>query len=410
MGEPHTNAAESHAAPPRPLLTRLVLGCISLAVATAIWLPCLRLFYKPDLADYVSPDRVSPKAAALARRHLDLWTDPDLRRAEIERMRVSNAEWDFMARTFLVLSLANMAIREPDRAPGFLEQMDTIIDETIRLDRTEGNYFFLMDYARNSRFMDPAERSLFVDGEIALMLAARQLIEPRSEYLPLLDDRIETVIASMRRGPVLCAESYPNECWMFCNTTALAAATLADAVENRNRAGFAQEWLDTARAELVDQTTGLLVSSFTYDGQRIDGPEGSSIWWTAHCLQLVDEQFARDQYRRARSELGRTILGFGFAREWPVDCPGPADVDSGPIVPIVEASAGSSGQALIAAAAFGDDAFLAALIASLNFAGFPVERGNALRYCASNQVGDAVLLYSMVQGPLWRRAQERLNR
>ena len=38
---------------------------------------------------------------------------------------------------------------------------------------------------------------------------------------------------------------------------------------------------------------------------------------TAHCLQLIDEEFAADQYRRARKELGRELLGFGYAREWP---------------------------------------------------------------------------------------------
>jgi hypothetical protein len=42
-------------------------------------------------------------------------------------MRQSNAEWDFMGRTFLVLSLAEMGLREPYRQREFLAVMDQII-------------------------------------------------------------------------------------------------------------------------------------------------------------------------------------------------------------------------------------------------------------------------------------------
>jgi hypothetical protein len=83
---------------------------------------------------------------------------------------------------------------------------------------------------------------------------------------------------------------------------------------------------------------------------------------------------------------------------------GPADVDSGAVVPVLGASPSASGLALMGAAAFDDGKFYGQLTASLNLAGFPSERGGRLRYCASNQVGDAVILYSTVLGPLWRKA------
>ena len=56
---------------------------------------------------------------------------------------------------------------------------------------------------------------------------------------------------------------------------------------------------------------------------------------------------------------------------------------------------------MVGARAFGDDAFFASLLRSLDIAAFPVERDDGLSFQASNQVGDAVLLYSLVQGPLW---------
>jgi hypothetical protein len=118
----------------------------------------------------------------------------------------------------------------------------------------------------------------------------------------------------------------------------------------------------------------------------------------------IDPEFAAEQYRLTRRQIGKEVLGFGYAREWPASWEGPPDVDSGPIVPVLGASAGSSGLAVLGAASFGDDDYLRKLLTTLNFAAFPVRRGGELRFAASNQVGDAVLLYAMVQGPLWDRA------
>jgi hypothetical protein len=123
----------------------------------------------------------------------------------------------------------------------------------------------------------------------------------------------------------------------------------------------------------------------------------------AHCLQFVDEDFARDQYQRARKELGRTTLGFSYAREWPVGYEGPADIDSGPIIPVFNISPRASGMAFIGASAFGDERFLASLAATLDFAAFPSLKEGRLKYCASNQVGDAALLYAATLGPLWQK-------
>jgi hypothetical protein len=82
-------------------------------------------------------------------------------------------------------------------------------------------------------------------------------------------------------------------------------------------------------------------------------------------------------------------------------------VDSGPIIPIVDVSAGSSGLAFVGAASFQDTPYLSALLTSLNYGGFPVQSKGRLRYCASNQVGDSVLLYAMVLGPLWDEVDRR---
>ena len=102
------------------------LALAAFTLATAIWLPCLHLFFRKPLSAFYQEKGVSPKARQLAARHLQLWTGPALRQIELQKMRASNAEWDFMGRTFLVWSLVNMGLREPGMKEEYLPVIDQI--------------------------------------------------------------------------------------------------------------------------------------------------------------------------------------------------------------------------------------------------------------------------------------------
>jgi hypothetical protein len=261
----------------------------------------------------------------------------------------------------------------------------------------------LLPYAHERVFRERPVRSLFVDGEIALMLAARQAVAPRADYREPLHERVGAIEERLKRSPILAAESYPDECWTFDHAVALAALRLADAVEGADHRQLANDWLRYARQHLVDRRTGLLVSRYALNGEVIEGPEGSSLWMISHCLALVDEGFARDQFQRARREMGRTLLGFGYAKEWPTGMEGQADVDSGPIIPVLNISPGSSGLAFIGAVQFHDRQWLQDLHSTLEMAAFPVRERGGLRFAASNQVGDACMFYASTMGPLWAK-------
>jgi hypothetical protein len=384
----------------KALAKKILAGLVALTVAGFVWLLCLHWFFTRPVAHFRSAEGLSPTARQLAARHLQLWTDPKLREQELNRMRASNAEWDFMGRSFLVWSLANMGLREPAQKQVYLETMDRIIEETLRLEKEQGIYIFLMSYAKSQPYVVQPARSLFLDGEIALMLASRRMLEEKPEFKPLLTERVNVIAAGLRHNPHMVLESYPNECWMFDHSVALAAMRLADHLDGTDHSALIRDWIAMAKQKLVHRESGLLVSSFTTDGQHLDGPEGSTLWMVVHCLQVADKDFARDQYERARKELGEITLGFGYAHEWPRSWNGPADIDSGPIIPGFNISAGSSGMALIGASAFHDEKFLASLAATLDFAAFPSRQSQRLKYCASNQVGDAALLYAATLGPI----------
>jgi hypothetical protein len=384
-------------------MKRILAGLAALAVAALIWLPCLHFIFTKPISNFRQEQGLSPEARQLAAQHLQIWIEPALRETELNKMRVSNAEWDFMGRSYLVWSLANMSLRDPASKPLYLRTMDQIIDETLRLEKQEGMYFFLMPYAKEGPYVMQPPHSLFLDSEIALMLASRRVVEEKPEYKPLLTERINAIVARFQKSRRTLLESYPDECWMFDHCVALDAIKTADYLDGSDHSVLIRDWIAMAKQKLVDPKSGLLISSFTTHGAPMAGPEGSSIWMVAHSLQLLDEDFARDQYQRARKELGAVTLGFGYAHEWPGSWKGEANIDSGPIIPVFDISAGSSGMAFIGASSFGDDKFLASLAATLDFAGFPSRIGGRLKYCASNQVGDAALLYASTLGPLWQK-------
>jgi hypothetical protein len=369
-------------------------GCFVLATVT--WLSTLHLWFGRDPADL---------RGRLAARQIALWEPSGAAAlsAATESLRARNPEWDLMGRMFTVLALANLVEREPARAETFLRAIDTIIDRTERDAEAGGPHYFLLPYSRERPFVYKLQRSLFVDGELAMMLAVRQLVrfDPARRYRTSI--WVDRAIAQIEAAPVMFGESYPDEVWVFCNTVALAAIRIHDETEGapqRHRALF-DRWTASARKHLVDPATGILASKVGYDGSVREGPEGSTIWLVASMLRIVDDGLARDQYARARAALGRTFAGFGWAREWPAGHAVRDDVDSGPTVPLVGANAGSSGLAFVAAAAFGDRELLDGLVTSLGFAGFPLDGG--ARFAAGNLCADAVILYALASGPLWRR-------
>jgi hypothetical protein len=366
-------------------------GVLAVAIAAAVWLPALHLFFRPD-----------PRALGgeLAARQLALWgEDPAARAGEIATLRASNPEWDFMARSFAAWALADRALADPSTKPAALAAIDRMLDDTLRQEKEGGFERFLLPYARRREFRGE-RRSLFVDGEIARTLALRQRLEEKPEYRALLEERVARIAASMEAGPMLSGESYPDECWVFDQANALAALALADRLDGADHSALARRWIANAKETLVDPRTGLLVSSYRWDGTVLDGPEGSSIWMAASALSSVDPAFARDQYERARSALGGGALGFGWAREWPRSRRGSLDIDSGLPIPLLDASPSSSGLELVADVTFGDRARLTSMLSSLELGAFPVRRDGKLRFAAGNEVGDAVLLYALSQEAL----------
>jgi hypothetical protein len=388
----------------------IALFCV--LAAACVVLPSLHIAFRPPLQAYISSTAApSPPLMVreLVRQELADW---DAGRRDI--VRDVNPEWDLGHHTFFALGLANLAeSAAPADRETYRVTIDAVLDE---LRRRPPEHFHLPYF--HGTFRDAGARSLFLEGEILFVLAARLEEWPDPSRHAELEERARRVVGMMRRAPLAMAESYPDECWMFDNTLALAALAVTKDVLGRRVEGaeeVARRWRAHAK-DLTDPHTGLLFASTTWNGQVLDGPEASSAFGVAHFLELVDPSLARDQYERAKHEFVVRPLGFAYAKEWPDPSKwgrdrlppraGMADVDSGPVIPFVHAGAGGSGMAILGAAAFRDNELLGELTTSLELAAFPERRQGTLRFLASNGLGDAVLLYALAQGPLFRRVRE----
>ncbi len=157
------------------------------------------------------------------------------------------------------------------------------------------------------------------------MIGARDPVEPQAGHEARSrhpgSARIER---AMRASPASPARATPTNAGPSATRRHSQASPCSIARRALVTDDLARAWVEHAKARLVDPKTGILVSSYTVGRRVLDGAEGSSIWMSAHNLLFVDEVFARDQYARARRELGASFLGFGWAREWPASAGGSA--------------------------------------------------------------------------------------
>ena len=221
----------------------------ALFCATVIWLPSMHFFFRPNINNYLCQDKsnIPVITQKIAARHLRLWQDASFKNEQLEKMRAINGEWDFMGRTYLVLSLANMALREPAQKDDYVKIIDSIIADTIKVEQEKGMYYFLLPYARYQPFVTKPPHSVFIDGEIGLMLAARRLVKEHPVYKQMMTARISQMVKQMKASPILAAESYPDECWVFCNTIAIATIKIGDVMDGNGNDQFIQNWLKATK-------------------------------------------------------------------------------------------------------------------------------------------------------------------
>jgi len=186
-------------------------------------------------------------------------------------------------------------------------------------------------------------------------------------------------------------ETFPGEIFVPDNAATIASLSIAQWTMGGDYQRPIAAWLAQTREHLIDPATGVIRPWIASNGNGLGPPRGSYAAWTIYYLNWVDPNFARDQYRRLKTNFAvRMPFGLATLREYPRDYDGPSDVDSGPVI-FGQSTSGTG--FMIAGARLSQDAdYLQGLLTTAEFVGSSVGTGGARHYLFAPVVGEAILL------------------
>ncbi|GAB3144978.1 hypothetical protein GCM10027290_24090 [Micromonospora sonneratiae] len=194
-------------------------------------------------------------------------------------------------------------------------------------------------------------------------------------------------------SPFLTA--YPDQAWPVDSTVGIAAVRLADHLTGGTAyQGLLGRW-QRAADERRDPATGLLPHRVDpVSGQPVEGARATSQTMALRFLREVYPVEATRDWARFRELYASTVPGAPGVREHPRGVDRAGDVDSGPL--ILGLSASASVVALGDAVLFGDRRSANALTGLAEVTGLAVEYDDQRRYLGGVlPVGDAFLTWSL---------------
>lgn len=300
----------------------------------------------------------------------------------------------FFTHVLYGLAQANTGTLDPDRRDTALREARWALD---RLDSPEGTAPFPAD-------ADPAHGVFHAGWSTYLRVRIVELAggpdAAPAEAARLEEDTAElrdAFAASLDRGtPFL--EAYPGQAWPV--DSVVAAAALARDARVRGTGGHdavLAAWQDAA-ADRTDPATGLLSHrADAATGAPAEVARGSSQAMLLRFLPDIDPVWAARDRAAFQEEFASPYGPLPGVREYPRGDDSPGDVDSGPL--ILGLSASASTVALGNTVVYGDTAAAAALTGFAEALGLPVGLGGERRYLGGAvPVGDAFLVWSLTAG------------
>jgi hypothetical protein len=189
-------------------------------------------------------------------------------------------------------------------------------------------------------------------------------------------------------------EAYPGQAWPVDTVVAMAALRAADEATGTDHRRLVERWRTTA-LEHADPDLGLLPHQVDPDtGVAVEAPRGSSQSIIQHFWPALDPRGAAAVYRRFRTVFVTRELGLVGVREYPAGVEGRGDVDSGPLVRGLSASA--SAVTIAGARTAGDVGLGRTLAREAELVGQPVTWRGERRYLGGVlPVADAFLAWAL---------------
>ncbi|GIG60161.1 hypothetical protein Lfu02_45330 [Longispora fulva] len=194
--------------------------------------------------------------------------------------------------------------------------------------------------------------------------------DPSAPERPKLRAETKSLSEALLASPTPFLQSYPGQAWPVDSVVAVASLALAEQVGEGDYAGVVGRWL-AASDEHRDPATGLLPHrTYPADGRPVEGARATSQVVALRFLAELDPARARRDWTTFRDLFASTLPGAPGIREFPRGASGGRDVDSGPLVFGLSASASAVG--LGTAVLFGDQRTAAELSGLAEATGFRV--------------------------------------
>jgi len=254
-----------------------------------------------------------------------------------------------------------------------------------------------------AREMFPEEQAVphgvFYAGWTAWLYARVLGIEgsPSEVLRPRLQELTRQVANVLDESSTPFLEAYPGGAWPCDTVVAVAALAEHDRVLEGRYAPTVRRWLGDVETRLDD--SGLLAHRVNPEtGAPLQGARATSSTLIARFMGAIDPRAGTSYYRATRAAFITTRLGLTGTAEYPNGEEGEGDVDSGPLILGVSASA--SVVMASAAAFYGDEATANALFGTMELAGLPIDVGPGKRYgFGLLPVGDAFVAWASAAQP-----------
>lgn len=300
-------------------------------------------------------------------------------------------EWALYSCSMLTEALSNIAELYPETIEDAVSTIDSLIQIVKSLE--------LRLYDKMRWGEDPLE-SLGGDeshvsylSHLAWMIGNYKRIGGGNKYDKLYDSLCRTMNRRIVNSPLYNLPTYPNEP-VYIPDMLVAIVALSDysKLNDGRYSETVNSWIQRAKAEWIDESTGLLVS-FLDDGGKTDAPvKGSYSALNCYYLTKINREFARDQYENFKSKFSQSFPLSGIKEYHDHSCWIGMDIDAGPI--IMNLSPSGTAFAIGSATYFGDKVFRNKLLRTAEIAGHTVKWNDKRRYLLAEValVGEAITL------------------
>lgn len=220
---------------------------------------------------------------------------------------------------------------------------------------------------------------------------------PADALAPRLEELTQGIASALDESPTPFLQAYPGGAWSCDTVVAVAALAEHDRVLEERYAATVDRWLGEVEERLDD--SGLLAHRVDPEtGEPLQGARATSSTLIARFMGAIDSDAGTSYYEATRVAFITTRFGLTGTAEYPNGEEGEGDVDSGPLILGVSASA--SVVMAGAAAFYRDEQTADALFGTMELAGLPIEFGTGKRYgFGLVPVGDAFVAWASATQP-----------